>query len=122
MSRKIGSLFARITEQSYPRYQIDFTRHNGAYDSDDEENERQWSHAVSFTYENGLFLNAYEFEYDTRERYTCKIFWSSDSTTIMQLLEDTFQVRRAKKDPLPPWSLSAIQRAAELAWERRSSH
>jgi hypothetical protein len=118
---RIGAIYARITEISYPMFRMDFTRHNNAYDSDDEENERQWSHGICFSHEGGLFLNEREIPYDQRERYTCKVFWKADSTTLFQMIDDTFEVRRARKEPTPPWSRSSLHRAAEDAWDRARS-
>lgn len=118
---RIGAIYARITEISYPVFRIDFTRHNHSYDSDDEENERQWSHGIRFSYEEGLFLNQEEIPYNQRERYTCKIFWKEDSSTLLQMIDDTFEVRRAKNETLPPWPRSAIHRAADRAWDRTRS-
>jgi hypothetical protein len=123
MPKRIGSIHARITELAYPYYRVDFTRHNNVWDSDDEENDCQWSYSIRFAYENVkgamLFRNLDEIPYDTTERYTARVFWQTHSTTIMRMIQDTFAVRRARGDPLPPWSLSAICHAAEKEWDER---
>lgn len=122
MPRKIGSISARITELAYPYYRVDFTRHNHALDSDDEDNERQWSYPIRFSYTRGsegmVFLNTDEIPYDTAERYTARTFWANESTSIVRMIQDTFVVRNARGDSVPPWSLFSICRAGDVAWDR----
>lgn len=120
MSR-IGAIFARVTEISYPLFRIDFTRHNNAYDSDDEENERQWSFAIRFTYDGKHFLNEEEIPYDHRERYTCMVFWKNESCSLAKMIDQTFRIRGAKKESVPTWNRRAIHYAAENAWDRVKS-
>lgn len=122
MSKKIGSIIGRITELAYPYYRVDFTRHNNAWDSDDEDDLWQWSHAIRFSYEHGpngmIFLNRDEISYNTAERYTGRKFWSDDSTSIVRMIQDTMMLRKARGDPLPPWSLSSVYRAGDNAWDK----
>lgn len=119
---KVGTIRARITPMDYPYYCVDFTRHNNADDSDDEADDWQWSHSIRFSYEvekgKRVFKNEAEIPYDTRERYTNRVFWLSESSTIMRMIRDTFSVRQARGDPTPSWSIQQSCAAAEAAWDR----
>lgn len=121
----LGSIVGRITEFEYPYYRVDFTRHNNDWDSDDEQDEWQWSHSVRFSYQRVsnemLFQNTDEIPYNTLERYTGRTFWATDSTSIIRLLRDTFAIRKARGEALPPWPLSAVTAAADLAWDNYRS-
>lgn len=120
--RSIGSVYARLTDLTYPNYRIDFTTHMNADDSDDEENDWQWSHAIKFAHVSRKFLNTDEIPYDTVERYTCKTFWKEQSTTIQQMVADTFRVRKARGDPIPPWPMSKVLAAAENIWWKEHNY
>lgn len=122
MPRKVGSISARITELAYPYYRVDFTRHNNVWDSDDEDNESQWSYPIRFSYTRGsegmVFLNTDEIPYNTAERYTGRVFWENNSTSIVRMIQDTFVVRKARGYPDASWSLISIYVSAERAWEK----
>lgn len=123
MRTAVGLIRARISELDYPYYRVDFTRHNNEWDSDDEEDDWQWSYSIRFFYERRgedlIFLNTDEIEYDMRERYTAKVFRSDYSTSIVQMVRDTITVRAARGERIPPWPLSTLGLAAEAAWDRR---
>lgn len=110
-------LFARITPFAFPQYRVDFSSHDNDYDSDDEDHEWQWTYAIRFNYIDGRFLS-HEVEYDTRERYTCRVFSSSDSTTITQMIRDTLAVRRARGERMPPFSIERMCAKADDRWFR----
>ncbi len=118
--KKIGSILGRLLRIGDREYQLDFTCHENEYDSDDEENSMQWSHSIRFLYSshNGTeqFLNLNEISYDTRERYTARIFWKNESTTIIKMIEDTMAVRKAKGEKIPVWSISKLCNAGYSVW------
>lgn len=115
-------LFARITEFDYPLYRVDFTTHDNAYDSDDEEHDWQFKFPIRFSYQDGLFLNKDEIPYNTSERYTARTFWANESTTIGKMIRDTFAVRRARGETIPAWSLAQICSVADDKWYRYIYH
>ena len=120
---KVGSIYARVTRLDGTYYRVDFTRNENLYDSDDEGDDWQWSYPIRFSVDllrgQHVFLNTDEIPYDTRERYTARCFWRTDSTSIPRLVCDTWAVRRARGESLPTWSLSAICKAADVAWDDR---
>ena len=121
MSRpKIGAVLARLQKLSYPMYCLDFTEHLNEYDSDDEGNEFQWSHPIRFEFRNGCFLNREDIPYNTNERYTAKVFWEDQSTSIDKMVEDTMRVRRARGEVMPRWSVGKMCNAADQVWYKMS--
>lgn len=115
-SKKIGSILARLSRIGNNEYQIDFTCHENEYDSDDEEDSWQWSHPIRFSYINEQFLNTDDIVYNTRERYTARIFWKNESRTITKMIEDTMTVRKARGEKMPEWSISKLCNAGDTVW------
>lgn len=110
-------LFARITPLSFPEYRVDFSLHHHDGDSDHEDHEWQWTYPIRFRYMDGLFLSC-EVEYDIRERYSCRVFSSQASTTIIEMLRNTLTVRRARGERMPPFSIERMCVAADDRWFR----
>lgn len=120
--KKDRMLFARITPLAFPDYRVDFSSHDNDYDSDDEDHEWQWTYPIYFAYVEGLFLNRREVEYDTRERYSCRVFPSQSSTNITEMIRNTLAVRRARGERMPPFSIDRMCAVADDRWFRYQNH
>lgn len=110
-------LFARITPLAFPEYRVDFSSHDNENDSDDEDHEWQWTYPIRFQFVEGLFLSR-EVEYNTRERYSCRVFSSQASTTIIEMIRNTLTVRRARGERMPPFSIERMCTVADDRWFR----